>query len=34
MYAGKPIGEPRSRYIGGTEEIVQSLVNFLESQVN
>ena len=34
MYAGKPIGELGPHYICGTEEIVQSLVNFLESHDN
>lgn len=34
MYAGKPIGKLGPHYICGTEEIVQRLVNFLESHVN
>ena len=34
MYSGKPIGEPGPHYVCRTEEIVQSLVNFLESHVN
>ena len=34
IYAGKPIGESGPHYICGTEEIVQSRVNFLESHVN
>ena len=31
MYAGKLTGEPVPHYICGMEEIVQSLVNLLES---
>ena len=34
MYSGKRIGEPGLHYVCRTEEIVQSLVNVLESHVN